>query len=131
MNSGQNKHVERGLNIQNSSGRYIISNYVRERVLFMCSEERWLMAYHGEQGVANAEARLGGEVLIRYESHPDLTAFGHVAGRYLGPAPAAQDGVLRRLLDLHKIIPGKRPERKKERERQKERESFGSMCVVP
>ena len=80
------------------------------------------MAYHGEQGVANAEARLRGEVLIRSESHPDLTAFGHVAGGYLGPAPAAQDGVLGRLLELHKIIPGKRPKRKKERERQREKE---------
>lgn len=71
------------------------------------------MAYHWEQGVANAKPGLGGEVLVGDKSHPDLTAFGRVTGGYLGSAPAAQDGVLRWLLDLHKIIPGKRPHRER------------------
>ncbi|TNN70850.1 hypothetical protein EYF80_018984 [Liparis tanakae] len=44
-------------------------------ILTETSRDRRRCTYHREDGVADAEARLGGEVLIRDEADPDLTAF--------------------------------------------------------
>lgn len=63
-------------------------------------------AYLRQQGVMDAESWLRGEVLIRDEVDPDLTALGRVIGWYrLWPAPATQDGLLSQILNLHKVIP--------------------------
>lgn len=64
--------------------------------------------YHRQKGVAEAESRLGGEVLVRHEADPDLTAFGSVASWYrLWAAPATQDGFLSQIFYFHIVIPGK------------------------
>lgn len=65
--------------------------------------------YHRQKGVAEAESRLGGEVLVRDEADPDLTAFGSVASRYrLWAAPATQDGFLSQIFYFHIVVPGRR-----------------------
>lgn len=64
--------------------------------------------YHRQKGVAEAESRLGGEVLVRDEADPDLTAFGSVASRYrLWAAPATQDGFLSQIFYFHIVVPGR------------------------
>lgn len=49
---------------------------------FFLTPECGSCTYHRQKGVAEAESWLGGEVLVRDEADPDLTAFGSVASRY-------------------------------------------------
>lgn len=66
----------------------------------------WSFTYRRKKRVADAESRIGGEVLVGDEADPDLTAFRRLAGRYqLWPAPATQDGLISQILNLHKVVP--------------------------
>lgn len=76
---------------------------------FFLTPECGSCTYHRQKGVAEAESRLGGEVLVRDEADPDLTAFGSVASRYrLWAAPATQDGFLSQIFYFHIVVPGRR-----------------------
>lgn len=68
----------------------------------------WRDSYRWLDGVADEEARLGREVLIRDEAYADLIAFGQVSrGGCLQPTPAAQDAPVGRILQLNKVVPQK------------------------
>lgn len=76
----------------------------------------WHCTYHRQKGVVDAESRFRGEVLIRDETDPDLTAFGNMTSWcWLGPTPATQDGLFSWFFYLHKIIPD-RTETEKEQD---------------
>lgn len=76
---------------------------------FFLTPECGSCTYHRQKGVAEAESWLGGEVLVRDEADPDLTAFGSVASRYrLWAAPATQDGFLSQIFYFHIVVPGRR-----------------------
>lgn len=111
----------------------IFNKHVKALCVSVCVRacHRGWCTYQRQEGVADAESRLWGEVLIRDKVDPELVAFRSVScRRRLRATPAAQDGLLGQILHLHVVVPGETTA-KREIERRWHRENISEPWRHP